>query len=144
MNPKIKQQLVQSLRQIGDDNKTFIFLGMTNGKRCLGGILCDMAVEAGVIDAPLPVYDTQLSSPLKNLAYANNCQNTLPRQVKVWAGVTPAEEDQIYYENTYYQFSQIADRIEAGKTLNQPNPNDPTHQTHQSPTQEKLGTPPPR
>lgn len=114
MNDAFKKKLAKRLRQTPDHLRCSLDLGLTNGCRCLGGIICDMAVEAGVIDPPAPENEP---GPLKSLIYGRKSINTMPKRVMAWAGIDKETETWIYRENTYFQFSRIAERIEAGTFL---------------------------
>lgn len=81
MNPEIKARWVEKLRS-GVIPQLEGYLGNTTGARCCLGVLCDIAVEDGII--PDPCVDGDL------LVYGdgrgNNC-SLLPSSVTSWAGL---------------------------------------------------------
>ncbi len=122
MTDQFLQQLARRLRQFDDAKQCSIDLGLSNGCRCLGGIISDMAVEAGVIDPPVPEHDPFPSSPLRSLVYGSRSISTMPKRVKAWAGINDKAEKWIYFENTYFTFTRMAERIDEGTFLTNPPP----------------------
>lgn len=122
MTDQFLQQLAERLRKFDDAKQCSIDLGLTNGCRCLGGIISDMAVEAGVIEPPVPQPDPFYQSPLRSLIYGLRSISTIPKRVKLWAGIDDKEEEWIYFENTYFTFTRIAERIDEGTFMTNPPP----------------------
>lgn len=81
MKPEIKDAWVKELRS-GKYKQARLALGLVNdlGEKsfCCLGVLCEMAVEAGVIEKPTLAGDT--------LVY-NNESTLLPERVMEWAGL---------------------------------------------------------
>lgn len=106
MNPEIKARWVERLRS-GKIRQGKRRLGSTNGYRCCLGVLCDIAVEDGVIGEPeaVDVY----------LKYAGE-EAQLPSAVHAWAGLNllAGEEEDLIQLNDVEQwsFTHIADYIE--------------------------------
>lgn len=77
MNPKVKEIWLDRLEN-GNIPQATGKLGDLEGGRCCLGVLCDIAVEEGIIQPPT-VYDDQLK-------YADELV-ILPRDVMEWAGL---------------------------------------------------------
>lgn len=83
MDHQIAKQWTARLRS-GITTQTRKHLGRNDGSRCCLGVLCDMAVEAGVISAPV-----KFRAGTKNrgcLVFAGSRHN-LPPAVVNWAGL---------------------------------------------------------
>ena|SRR5882757_2168255 len=114
MNLEIARQWAERLRS-GAIQQTGGGLGYTDGSRCCLGVVCDMAVEAGIIEAP--------TVQNGRLAYGKNpALDVLPYEVIVWTGLDTPNG---YYRNPIgsghtlseqndigMPFSEIADTIE--------------------------------
>ncbi len=81
MNINVKAMWLDRLRN-GGIQQGKGKLGTTDGKRCCLGVLCDIAVEHGVIPAP-----TQLGGTHNVLVYDALDRNYLPKSVQEWAGL---------------------------------------------------------
>lgn len=77
MNPRVKEIWIDRLEN-GNIPQTENKLGNLEGARCCLGVLCDIAVEEGVIQAPTVSGDL--------LEYANEIA-VLPHDVMDWAGI---------------------------------------------------------
>jgi hypothetical protein len=78
MDPDIKAEWVRRLREDNIPQTTNGLLGDVNGRRCCLGVLCDIAVEHGVI--PLPEGGSAL-------VYGDKEKYVLPRVVAEWASI---------------------------------------------------------
>lgn len=89
MNPEIKAQWVAALRS-GTYDQGQDYLHTRNDTYCCLGVLCDLAVKAGVIDEPQQ--DNSGDSwtyTSKNAAGGHDSSDTrLPEGVKEWAGLS--------------------------------------------------------
>lgn len=74
----IRKEWVKRLRS-GKIKQTQSQLGLVDGSRCCLGVLCDIAVENGVIPTPKQNYDQELVYGAKS--------ELLPRKVRMWAGL---------------------------------------------------------
>ena len=74
----------------GDIPQGIHALGTPDGKRCCLGVLCDMAVEAGVIDPPTVVNTGDADRPTYELSYDGQ-HVYLPISVQSWAGLDSAD-----------------------------------------------------
>ena len=84
MDQEIKQQWVDTLR-FGNYPQTFNRLQDDNGYCCLG-VLCELAVKAGII--PAPVYAADDDTPgTKVWHYDDDFTAALPYRVSQWAGL---------------------------------------------------------
>lgn len=77
MNPRVKELWLDKLEN-GDIPQTTGKLGDLEGGRCCLGVLCDIAVQEGVIQPPT-VYDDRLR-------YGDELA-VLPSEVMEWAGI---------------------------------------------------------
>lgn len=114
MNQQIKHEWVAALRSGGVEQcKEQLNYGPNNAYCCLG-VLCEMAVEAGIVTLKDEVY-TSVND-------RNDCDSgVLPRSVMKWAGLhsnTPKpkhlKNNLVRLNDTGHTFSQIADIIEEG------------------------------
>jgi len=85
MNKSIKTLWVAKLRS-GEVEQGEGFLGTDDGKRCCLGVLCDLAVEAGVIEAPTKE-ESLLNDEPEVLVYGYD-DVSLPSEVRDWAGLS--------------------------------------------------------
>ena len=124
MNDEIKAEWVRRLRS-GDYVQATGTLGVpVSNQRCCLGVLCDIAVEQGVIAAPRPDRDTESGDLV--LIYGG-MSDVLPMEVRDWAGLSscnpevhwPDEYSGRDYRrdisdanDCYLDFAQIADLIE--------------------------------
>lgn len=81
MNPAVKEQWVQALRS-GEYEQGAAFL-KANGKYCCLGVLCDLAVKAGVIEEIEP---TDVVGSMFGVESDWN-GTILPYAVEAWAGL---------------------------------------------------------
>lgn len=95
MTPQeVQKQWIERLRS-GRIPQTRAVLGYPNGRRCCLGVLCDIAVEQGVIPLPmLDEYGSRVNSDgipyATRLRYGTKVDNSvtrLPEAVRRWAGV---------------------------------------------------------
>lgn len=90
MNQDIKVRWVAALRD-PESVQGQSFLGTPEGKRCCLGVLCDLAVQDGVI-AP-PAITTQATNEV--LQYDGVTQD-LPPKVRTWADLVNNDDDDVY------------------------------------------------
>lgn len=88
MNPEIKERWIAKLES-GEITQLQGILGNVDGERCCLGVLCDLAVEDGIIDPPRVTIRGTLN-------YEDNAA-VLPESVAVWAGFS---EPDSYRYNT--------------------------------------------
>lgn len=95
MTPQeVQKQWIERLRS-GRIPQTRAVLGYPNGRRCCLGVLCDIAVEQGVIPLPmLDEYGSRVNSDgipyATRLRYGTKVDNSvtrLPEAVRKWAGL---------------------------------------------------------
>lgn len=88
MNPEIKEIWLNKLE---NENipQTTSRLGTTDGERCCLGVLCDIAVEQGIIPTPVASYPTDDNSTLVYGEGEGSEQAVLPKVVAEWSGVNP-------------------------------------------------------
>jgi hypothetical protein len=79
VNQEIKERWIKRLES-GDNYQITTRLGNTEGGRCCLGVLCDIAVEDGVISAPLVKENGEY------LQYDGQ-RAVLPEKVMEWAGL---------------------------------------------------------
>lgn len=94
-------------------------LGYVDSSRCCLGVLCDIAVENGIISEPMVINTNYLAYGV------DNDDEELPHSVRNWAGLKgsagPYQEDVGYITSTCLamkndggkSFSEIADIIES-------------------------------
>lgn len=135
MNPEVKAKWLERLRS-GTIPQIAGRLGNTEGGRCCLGVLCDIAVEEGVIPEAVldPVsgyyrYGNPNGLPLGVFDTNGTSTATLPVGVQTWAGVrgkelelpvpvnfnperNPAKVITLLNDAAGYTFPQIADVIE--------------------------------
>lgn len=118
MNPEIKAQWISALRGGEYEQAQGMLHDPVNNEFCCLGVLCDLAVKAGV-----PVEVTDAAG--EKTAYDDN-EDTLPESVRLWAGlgsdnprVVRFEGGEDEYEDTLAEindrgttFEEIADLIE--------------------------------
>lgn len=106
MVPEIKREWLADLRS-GEIPQAREVLGCVDGSRCCFGVLCDIAVKHGIIDAPDPYYGG-------DLLYGN--MYSVPDKVVLgWAGLLEAQDivdDLMTMNDSRVPFSEIADVIE--------------------------------
>lgn len=114
MNADIKREWMKRLRS-GDISQLTDHLGDIEGGRCCLGVLCDIAVEKGIILEPT------LNEDAKHLTYAHCFVRCVPPVVSIWAemsdphGIGSYSSGQANLANdndTGQTFLQIADIIE--------------------------------
>lgn len=120
MDPKIKERWVAKLRS-GEYKQGTKRLHRGDNTFCCLGILCELAVEDGVIPSPVLVPDVALHVHV--YAYgAFDTQSYLPDEVQEWSGVDLVGSIRLFENHTTslanlndsaHSFSQIADLIEA-------------------------------
>jgi hypothetical protein len=117
MDQEIKQQWVDTLR-FGNYPQTVKSLQDDNGYCCLG-VLCELAVKAGIIPAPVYAADDGISGT-KVWHYDDDFTVVLPYRVSQWAGL-PTDNPVIDPDNgktaincndNGQSFSDIADLIQ--------------------------------
>lgn len=92
MKQDIKNRWLARLES-GDIKQTKRFLGRPNGSRCCLGVLCDIAVEDGIISPPIVEEDTHgFGRTYEYLNYAGN-SGELPEEVVAWAGLNSANPE---------------------------------------------------
>lgn len=80
------------------------FLGRSHDRRCVLGVLCQLAVDQGVIDEP----DTE-ELPAEGYVYNYaGSKINLPPPVARWAGLT--NDPMIDYDGTMARLSELNDR----------------------------------
>lgn len=91
MNPEIKTLWLERLRS-GQIEQGEGVLATPDGKRCCLGVLCDVAVEQGVLDTPT-VHTIAGSDKSARLVYGRSMperrgsETALPPAVLAWAGI---------------------------------------------------------
>lgn len=112
MNKRIAARWVERLRS-GEIPQGVRHLGAVDGKRCCLGVLCDIAVEDGVIEAPAISEAGRLDSPSPSLSYAGF--DSLPHpSIYRWSGIAEGFAQYLAEMNDAgATFEQIADLIEA-------------------------------
>jgi len=80
---EIRTEWLKRLRS-GEIQQTKEKLGSPEGSRCCLGVLCDIAVEQGVIEKPDVILNTTIGKEV--LSYAG-ASGILPVQVAYWAGL---------------------------------------------------------
>lgn len=102
-------------------------LGLLTGERCCLGVICDIAVEYGVIPPPVPVKNTLLTGETEYiLAYDDDSTVIMPTKVRDFFGFTNVSgaynrdyrsnfDDSLMNDNDSkgLTFEQIADIIES-------------------------------
>src|SRR5882672_52843 len=113
MNPVIAHRWVEKLLYGGIKQRKFM-LGTTDGKRCCLGVLCDIAVEDGVIRPPHTLHEGN------DTLYYETVVGQLPETVMEWADMADAggaynnAGNALYRDNDHgFSFTEIADIIEA-------------------------------
>lgn len=107
MNRDIKRRWVAALRD-PKSRQGREALGRPDGSRCCLGVLCDLAVQDGVIDPPV----TRPARPTA-LHYDGN-YTTPSATVRDWAGLDTGFADQLASLNDQGRtFEQIAEVIDA-------------------------------
>jgi len=107
MNDEIKAEWVRRLRS-GDYAQAIGVLGVpVSNQRCCLGVLCDIAVEQGVIAAPMLDHDPDTGDA--TLVYGGST-DLLPSSVKEWAGLRSVNPDVYWVESDGYEMQRdIAD-----------------------------------
>jgi hypothetical protein len=117
MDQEVKQQWIDALR-FGNYPQTFNRLQDDNGYCCLG-VLCELAVKAGII--PAPVYAVDDDSPMAKVwHYDDDFTTALPYRVSQWAGLPTdnpvidldSRRTAINCNDSGQSFSDIADLIQ--------------------------------
>jgi hypothetical protein len=113
VNPVAKEKWLAKLRDPNAE-QTVGKLGDPSGARCCLGVLCDVAVEEGVIPAP-----TRPSGVSGDFLYYGRGMSAglLPNEVREWAGLeyrdpTVANRTLSQHNDNGMPFAQIADLIE--------------------------------
>lgn len=122
MKQDIKNRWLARLES-GEIKQTKRFLGRSNGSRCCLGVLCDIAVEDGIISPPTVEEDsTPTGRTYEYLNYAGS-SGELPEEVVVWAGLNRANPEYnirsgsvttnlaSLNDSSKYNFKKIADVI---------------------------------
>ncbi len=101
MKADIKKLWINRLES-GEISQTVGTLGRKTGERCCLGVLCDLAVEAGVI--ALPVVDNNWVREGEKLLFGDTYDSAiLPLSVREWAGM--------FTDNGRYdEFGEVQDR----------------------------------
>jgi len=110
MNPTIKARWITALRSGKYTQGRGALTTLTKDEKrkrrdCCLGVLCDLAVRAGVIPAPVP----ELLS--KKLRYGNR-SGILPSSVVQWAGLDSDNPDvraRVGKDTTYFRLSDLND-----------------------------------
>lgn len=87
MNPEVRDKWLAALES-GEIKQTRQYLGRSSGSRCCLGVLCDIAVEEGVI--PAPAVKEDLTTGVKYLIYSGESAQ-LPPKVRKWAGLSDGD-----------------------------------------------------
>lgn len=87
MNPEVKKLWIEKL-ETENIPQTHNRLGKLTGERCCLGVLCDIAVEQGIIPEPTPI-DSWADSTLAYTDGFDTEQAILPRKVAEWANIDP-------------------------------------------------------
>lgn len=110
MNQDIKQQWVEALRS-GDYEQGYHQLRDFEGRYDAVGVLCDLAVKAGVIDEPVFYGEGREDPIFWGYKYADMV-SWAPPAVAQWVG-EPHRLNRICIKNdSHMTFNQIADYIE--------------------------------
>lgn len=131
MNPDVKAQWVAALRS-GNYEQTTGVLKSTQGQYCCLGVLCDLAVQAGVVKLSEyhddevegePVLHGYGYGPTDDFNDPGTTTGELPEEVVKWAGLTWTNPDVNYHDGSVslitandsegFSFNEIADAIEA-------------------------------
>lgn len=119
MNPEIKTKWIYRLRS-GTIPQTSDVLGSVNGERCCLGVLCDIAVEAGIIEIRNEDHNHQYGDYIYGID-GDESQTSLPEKVQQWAGIDSGEGDvSVRVENlsgTYYKQTSLAVLNDCGSTF---------------------------
>lgn len=109
MDQEIKARWVERLRS-GEIPQGHKALGAISGERCCLGVLCDIAVEDGIIEAPVSVAGYPYT-----ILYAG--YSGLPAPVVYrWSGLDGGfAQDLAISNDNGATFEEIADLIEAGE-----------------------------
>lgn len=119
MRQDIQKKWVEALRS-GDYSQGKGKLKDASGDYCCLGVLCELAVEAGVLPKPLEIGPESVDGP-SYLYGSENTGSLLPREVSVWAGLSdnsPQVRDEhnqlplTYLNDTGHDFETIAELIE--------------------------------
>lgn len=112
MNAEIKKKWLEKLRDPKTKQARY-GLGFKSGGRCCLGVLCDLGVEAGIV---------QITGELNGeLCYGTNlATNYLPPEVQQWADidsdprvVSQKEKQRLsWFNDNKLKFTEIADLIE--------------------------------
>jgi hypothetical protein len=113
---EIKAEWVKRLRS-GTINQTKYYLGLESGSRCCLGVLCDIAVDEGIIEKP--IITIGLGKVQAGCLEYSGTRGSLPNEVCNWAGVSKDGDIsqmhcslQYLNDSTNKSFSEIADIIE--------------------------------
>lgn len=112
MKKEIAEKWVATLRS-GEIQQTTGALGKADGKRCCLGVLCDIAVEDGVIGEPEEYGEWEEYGQWMNYAGEGN---VLPKAVQVWAGMRTPNG---MYEETADGVCLLSQDNDAGNTFTQ-------------------------
>ena len=116
MNPGIRAQWCAALRS-GDYQQTTRALRRNDSYCCLG-VLCDLAVRAGVIDDATPARIAS-DGEAGRMQY-DGTSHYLPRSVQKWAGLSANDPDVderrslVIVNDAGHSFAEIADLIDGG------------------------------
>ena len=122
MNPEIKQQWVAALRSGEYRQGKHVLHNVDENTYCCLGVLCDLAVKAGVIQLGAVDYNSEVDGDVQAYGGAGD-KTTLPLSVQEWACLDDFNPDVIDNEGDEsslaglndeknYTFEQLADLIE--------------------------------
>lgn len=116
MNDEIKTRWVAALRDPATQQTQFK-LGRTDGSRCCLGVLCDLAVQDGVIGLPTVTVAPENPTGDEDVLLFDDVDNLPSDTVYKWSGLTREFAEALAEMNdTHATFAQIADAVEAGQT----------------------------
>lgn len=121
MNPEIKAEWVKRLKSRKYKKGTSVLYNADTNKYCCLGVLCEMAVDAGVVKKTIRKKPVGVNECLVGY-YEGGGGGELPVKVRKWAGLKNASPTVIYQgeetslihinDNTTNTFGQIANIIE--------------------------------
>lgn len=113
MNKDIRERWLERLES-GEIKQTRGYLGRPSGSRCCLGVLCDIAVEDGIIAAPVEDMVRQHTKQSKFLRYEGE-MGMLPRAVIVWAGLKDNGEVAVFYNDKHEALGDLVTRNDTSK-----------------------------
>lgn len=116
MNEEIKERWLARLES-GEIKQTRQYLGRPSGSRCCLGVLCDIAVEDGIIDPPVvrTMKNYGDEKPPTNYLEYDGQTGGLPQSVVEWAGLNNSDEMGEYYDKDGMVMGDLATRNDTSK-----------------------------